>query len=283
MFSCLACGEKLFHSKLASCRDCYLGLGYPVDYVVCDKCDLVQQHPIPEDVSSFYANYPVHQQRTILQRFARRVLQRQVYHRPRSDAAGKTLIDYGCGDGVYLREMAGRYKSRAGYEPDAAHADQLRISLGLPVYSDIDQMITEWGGQVDVITAHYVMEHVVDLNKTMQTFYKLLKPEGIVHVAVPNVHSWEARLFGKLWHGLDPPRHISFPNKKSIQLLAQRSGLALVEHRYAIFPNTLAASIVAVLTGRYHPTLFNLFILPCWFIAMCAPSGTEVFLLEKQI
>jgi SAM-dependent methyltransferase len=280
-FCCLTCGGHEHAIWLRTCRDFYLGLGTPVDYVTCKDCGLVQQWPLPDHLDALYANYPVHQRRSTLQQFARRVLQRQVYFRPCGDAAALTLLDYGCGDGVYLREMAGRYRAMLGYEPGENHATALAESLGVPIYSDPEILLREWAGQVDVITAHYVMEHVVDLHQTLDLFHRVLKPGGLVHIAVPNVRSWEARLFGRKWHGLDPPRHISFPNLDTFQRLAARHGFAGVKRSYAIFPNTLAASLVTVLTGKYDSVWFHLLILPGWAAAALAPSGTEVFEIRK--
>jgi hypothetical protein len=34
-----------------------------VNYRKCDECGLVQQTPVPADVTPFYENYPVHQKK----------------------------------------------------------------------------------------------------------------------------------------------------------------------------------------------------------------------------
>ena len=281
-FTCMVCGANECRPWHQSCRDYYLGLGHPVDYVACASCGLVQQHPIPSDVSSFYENYPVHTRRSPLQQWARKHLQHEVYFKPSGDTANQVLLDYGCGDGVYLREVSDRFKSVVGYEPGAALAASLSAASPFPVFSDEEAMIRAWEGRVDVITAHYVMEHVTDINHTMRTFSRLLKQGGVIHIAVPNIHSWESRLFKRAWHGLDAPRHISFPNTATFARFATSDGLTLKQTRTATFPNTLAASVCTVLTGRYHSILFNLLIIPSWLIASVASSGTEVFSLTKN-
>jgi 2-polyprenyl-3-methyl-5-hydroxy-6-metoxy-1,4-benzoquinol methylase len=279
----MVCGANECRPWHQSCRDFYLGLGHPVDYVACTSCHLVQQQPIPSDVSGFYENYPVHTRRSPLQQWARKNLQHQVYFKPTGDVSNQVLLDYGCGDGVYLREVGDRFQSVVGYEPGAVLAASLSASSPFPVFSDEASMIREWEGRVDVITAHYVMEHVTDINGTMRTFSRLLKPGGVIHIAVPNIRSWESRLFKRAWHGLDAPRHISFPDGAIFSRFANRDDLTLTEARTATFPNTLAASLCTVLTGKYHALLFNLFILPSWLVASVASSGTEVFSLRKKI
>jgi SAM-dependent methyltransferase len=266
----------------AACRDLYLGLGPAVDYVTCASCGLVQQHPIPVDVAPFYADYPVHQRRSLLQRLARRWLQREVYHRPGPASGGETLLDFGCGDGVYLREVRTCYKAVVGYEPGEALAAALTKADGIPVYSDAGALAAEWSGRIDMITAHYVMEHVTDLRGTMALFARLLKPGGKLYIAVPNIRSWEARWFGRFWHGLDAPRHISFPLVRHAVALGEACGLSVTASGYATFPNTLAASIPTALLGRYHGLLFNALILPAWLVAALAPSGTVVYTLTRK-
>ncbi len=280
-FKCLVCGGSECRLRYRQCTDYFLGLGYPVDYAECLGCGLVQQFPVPADVSPFYADYPVHVRRTRLQELARKWLQCEVYYKPEGETSGKVLLDYGCGDGVYLRDVRARYKVVVGYEPGEALAASLSASSGMTVYSDVPGLLADWEGKVDIITAHYVMEHVTDLCATVKLFSRLLKPGGMVHVAVPNIRSWEARLFGRYWHGLDAPRHISFPDAAAFNQLGADHELMLDRQYFAVFPNTLAASVCTRLAGRYIGWLFNALILPSWLIAQLAPSGTEVFILRK--
>lgn len=281
-FTCLLCHGTDSRPWLSLCKDYFLGIGQPVDYVECDRCGLVQQWPLPENVAALYKDYPVHQRRSVMQVWARRCLQRQVYYRPSRDAAGHVLLDYGCGDGVYLREQESRFKERVGYEPGDKLAGALSKSEAFKVYSNLSAMVRDYEGQVDVVTAHFVLEHVTDLHETICLFEKLLKPGGLLHMAVPSVRSWEARLFKRKWHGLDPPRHISFPGVDAFERLARECGFEKPARRYAIFPNTLAASLVAALFGRHVNWLFQLLVLPAWLIAALAPSGTEVITMRKR-
>lgn len=280
-FKCLVCNGGPAEPWLDGCSDYYRGLGNPVNYCTCSQCGLVQQWPVPGNIEALYENYPVHTRRSKAQAWARAYLQRQVYFRPDGHSENLRLLDYGCGDGVYLREQQGRFEAVVGFEPGIELAARLSTSEAFMVYSDLEKMLIDQRGRIDVITAHYVMEHVADLHGTMALFQQLLKPGGMAHIAVPNAKSWEARLFKRKWHGLDPPRHISFPDLAAFTRLALDHGFEPPQKRYAIFPNTLAASIVTALTGGYHGGLFQLLILPSWLVAALAPSGTEVFTLKK--
>lgn len=281
-FNCMLCGAAEARSWLTDCPDYYLQKGGPVNYVECSGCLLVQQHPLPADVASLYAGYPVHSSRNPVQRFARRVFQRQVYFRPSAGSEQLTLLDYGCGDGTFLREVQNRLGAICGFEPGEVHAAALSQQLRVPVYSSSKKLCEERAGTLDVITAHYVLEHVEDLCGAFETFRTLLKPGGVLYVAVPNIRSWEARLFKQRWHGLDAPRHLVFPDAGHFTTLARTCGFNAPKVSFAAFPNTLAASLATVLAGRCRPVLLMGFILPSWLAALVAPQGTLVVQMVRK-
>ena len=281
-FSCMVCGSSRARPWLTACPDHYLGHKGSVDYMECLDCSLVQQSPIPSDVEALYIDYPIHMRRGVVQQWARRIFQRQVYLPIPRNSAQQTLLDYGCGDGTYLREARSHFRSVLGYEPNEAHAAALSRDLGTPVYGDKNELLRHQAGRVDVITAHYVLEHVCDLKEVFRLFQSLLTPGGLLHMAVPNIRSWEARLFGKDWHGLDAPRHVSFPDAIVLRSLADAYGLKVLRVAPAVFPNTLAASLTTVLTGHYRPIPFMLWVPFSWCVAMIAPSGTLVIHMTKE-
>lgn len=281
-FKCLLCGATSARQKLEACRDYYLqNAGGPVDYAECSSCALIQQHPVPADLAALYADYPVHASRSGMQRLARRFFHRQVYLRSDSRYTSKQLLDYGCGDGTFLLEMQPRFKTVCGFEPGESHALALRQRLGLPVYNSTQVLRAECAVSFDVVTAHFVVEHVSNLHDTFATFSSVLKPGGLLHVAVPNIRSWEARLFKKQWHGLDAPRHLVFPEKSHFGSLANRYGFMEPCFGYAAFPNTLAASLATLVTGRCHPLLLTALVPFCWPVALAAPQGTLTVQMRK--
>jgi SAM-dependent methyltransferase len=278
----MLCGSIESRPWLTCCPDYYLQKGGPADYVECSVCSLVQQHPLPADVSALYADYPVHSSRNTFQRLARRIFQRQVYFRPTSGSERRTLLDYGCGDGTFLREIKTRFSSICGFEPSCAHAAALSEQLNIPVYSSLEQLCAECAGTLDVITTHYVLEHVDNLCGAFENFRTLLKPGGTLYIAVPNIRSWESRLFKKRWHGLDAPRHLVFPEAAHFITLAEEYGFDTPQFSFAAFPNTLAASLATVLSGRCHPVLLMGFILPGWLMALAAPQGTLIIRMVRK-
>ena len=281
--SCISCGHSVTRPWLEGCRDLYLHTPFVVNYKVCPNCHLVQQIPTPADTSSFYpSSYPMHAPRGTFLGLARSIMVRRVYYVPPSAAKDDVLLDFGCGDGSYLQSVRSRVGRIIGFEFSPQQAARLKADLGCEVYSDLDKASEELAGQVDIVTGHFVLEHLSDLHAAFRFWGHVLKPGGTLHVAVPNIRSWEARLFGKKWHGLDPPRHISFPEEESLFSLMDEHGFKLAGKRYGIFPNTLAASMATVLAGKYHHVLF-LALIPLGFILSCLmPQGTSVYEMRKS-
>ena len=281
-FSCMLCGATEARLWLFDCPDYYLQKGARVDYVECTDCSLVQQHPLPADVSALYADYPIHASRSAIQRLARRIFQRQVYFRPEAGSQNQTLLDYGCGDGTYLHEVQKQYRTVFGFEPNGDHSAGLSGQLGVSVYSSIEKLCAERAGTLDVITAHFVIEHISDLRAAFKTFQTLLKSSGHLYIAVPNIRSWEARLFKQRWHGLDAPRHLVFAERSHFEKLAEQYGFSMPRFSLAAFPNTLAASLATIISGRCHPGLLMGFIPFSWLAAMAAPSGTLIIRMTRE-
>lgn len=281
-FVCLNCGHKRASQLYTDCGDLYLGKPVRVDYVRCEECDLVQQSPVPEDVTSFYEAYPVHVHKSWLYDRARRIVMKQVYYDAASLSAGGLLLDYGCGDGSYLETLTGKHFELVGFEVDPVHAERLSHRLGIPVYSDGAALVAQYRNRVDVLTAHFVLEHVTDLDATFQRIGTLLCPGGTARIVVPNISSWESRVFRTKWHGLDPPRHISFPDARVVGAIAARHSLTLAEERSVAFPNGVAGSLATVLGGRFRYPLYVLFLPLGILVSAIAPSGQKAYRLIKD-
>ena len=280
-FKCILCGATVFRPWLTGCPDYYLQRSGLVNYVECKACLLIQQHPLPDDVGALYDDYPIHSSRNMMQRLARRIFQRQVYFRPMTGSADLSMLDYGCGDGTFLCEMKGRLSTLYGFEPGCSHAAALSARINIPIYSSSENLRQELAGKIDLITAHFVIEHIPDLHEAFQTFQTLLIPGGTLYIVVPNIRSWETRLFKKLWHGLDAPRHLVFPEPVHFRMLADHYGFYVDGTSFAAFPNTLAASLATVLSWGCHSIILMGLILPCWLVSLCAPQGTRVIRMVR--
>lgn len=280
-FKCMACTHGLGTLVLADCRDLYLSLPYRVDYWKCDECGLVQQSPLPEDTSPFYLDYPIHSKKSRWSNTLRRWLMGSSYYPARPVPAPCKLLDYGCGDGWFLQSCQGKNYQLIGFERDPEHALNLSRSLGIPVESNLAKLLANQAGTVDIVTMNFVMEHLTDLDQAFSDIYALLRPGGLFYFSAPNINSIEFKLFKRKWHGLDPPRHISFPDDRVITLLANRHGFQLEQSRNIPFPPGIAGSIPTLLTGKFRYPLFLLSMPLALAVNFLRPDSARGYWLRK--
>ncbi len=281
-FDCMACRGTRAIARRSRVPDYFLPTGIRADYVECADCGLVQQFPLPAEVGPFYAGYPVHAHKSVLHELARRAVLRPVYFPCETLRPDQVLLDYGCGDGWFLDRAKSRVAAAYGFEPAPALAGEVARRVGVPVFHDTRALSAALAGRVDVITLHFVMEHLTDLRGVLAMLSALLKPGGVIRAIVPNLDNLEYRWFGARWHGFDAPRHISFPAPGHLGPVLSACGLSLRGDCFVPFPNTLAASLCIALTGRYRPPVFMAFLPLAIPWSRLYPRGTRAMTLARE-
>ena len=123
------------------------------------------------------------------------------------------LLDVGAGTGDFLRAAKENGWEVNGMEPNR-NASKLELEKGIHLKSKLKHFE---GKQFDVITLWHVLEHIPNLDETVLALSKLVKPDGVLIIAVPNFKSYDADHYGMFWAAYDAPRHLWHFSKKSIQ------------------------------------------------------------------
>jgi SAM-dependent methyltransferase len=136
------------------------------------------------------------------------------------------LLDVGCASGVFLSRALDAGWQVTGLEPsEALYKDAVEL---IGNRGTILPLILEEAGfgtrHFDAITVWDVLEHVVDPMAFLRQCRQLLKPGGHIFLNIPDLDSFEARLFGKRWPLL-LPEHLNYFNRSSLKLAAEKSGL----------------------------------------------------------
>ncbi|HXF92292.1 MAG TPA: class I SAM-dependent methyltransferase [Nitrospiraceae bacterium] len=100
------------------------------------------------------------------------------------------LLDLGCGDGMFLQAAKARGWTVTGIElsPYAAETD-----TGLEVRRG-EVWEAGWPeSSFDVVTGWHVMEHVSDPRRVLAELYRVLRPNGWLVLATPNLHDYVFR------------------------------------------------------------------------------------------
>ncbi|MEO5377842.1 MAG: class I SAM-dependent methyltransferase [Magnetococcus sp. DMHC-6] len=141
-----------------------------------------------------------------------------------------SCLDIGCGNGEFLRFMQSKGHHISGCELNSETARLVSEKLGCSVYAGpLESMPHD--KKFDLLTMWDVLEHFLNPRKSLELLSDHLAKEGRIIFGVPNFASFEAKLLGASWFGLEVPRHISQCTPKHIHLLLTSAGLELVSLR----------------------------------------------------
>ena len=84
----------------------------------------------------------------------------------------------------------------------------------------------------DLVRLEHVFEHIPDPTAVLLAIYRLLKPNGVLVMGVPNIGSLSYALSGLDWHALELPRHLYHYTPQALRHLAQRSGFSVISFHH---------------------------------------------------
>ena len=105
----------------------------------------------------------------------------------------------------------------------------------------------------DVITMWHVLEHVSDLQGQIRELERILRPGGLLIIAVPNYKSYDAKFYSEYWAGYDVPRHLWHFSKKSIERIFSNNSFSLIHEKALKFD----AYYVSLLSEKYKSGSWN--------------------------
>lgn len=143
---------------------------------------------------------------------------------------GVSVMDIGCGTGEFLLEMKSHGWRSSGVEPSPEASRFARDTYQLDVKTGfIDDETLKWvSGPFDVITMWHVLEHVHEPLEALTNAKELLSGDGLMIIALPNVSSFDAGIYGKDWVALDVPRHLLHFTPATLKAMLNKAGLKIV-------------------------------------------------------
>jgi 2-polyprenyl-3-methyl-5-hydroxy-6-metoxy-1,4-benzoquinol methylase len=196
---------------------------------------------------------------TALRRFitlrykANSVLKRAKFQRGERYSA----LDIGCATGDFSAELK-RHASDVKLDLYGIEMSEKAVRFAQEeneLYAKQGELLTvDFDIKFDLITMWHVLEHVLRLNETLEKLHRILKPNGLLVVAMPNPDSWDARHYGKYWNGFDAPRHLyHFTPKVFAKMLLQHHFKVVDMHALALdsyYNALLSEKIVAEAKGK---------------------------------
>jgi len=205
----------------------------------CDVCGFKHIDPIPGDDelkkryrNNFYKKEKVNYFKDAEEDLAWWTLTYREYYKLLSQyVEGKMLLDIGSGPGYFLKIGKELGWSVTGLEP-SADAYHYSSSLGLDVINaPFDTGIIKQLDKYDVVSMNYVLEHISEPIKFIQSIKAVLKKDGLLFLVFPNDFNplqnilWQKMGFKPWW--VVPEHHINYFDLESITSLLKKQGFKL--------------------------------------------------------
>ncbi len=163
----------------------------PYRVLKCHNCSLVFVHPFPEkDLLAehydhdYYQDWVTNQSKKRARMWLRRL-----------NAIGKiketgTLLDVGCGDGTFLKLAQDHGWNVYGTELSAYAVKKVTVFVGNRIFCGELGEAKYPENMFDVVTLWHVLEHVTDPSAYLSEIRRIIKPDGLFVIAVPNIQDF---------------------------------------------------------------------------------------------
>ena len=125
----------------------------------------------------------------------------------------KIVLDYGSGDGRFAEYLNQLHIKTMTYDP---------LVNKLEESEPLNHQTVE--NQVDTLMMWHVLEHIPDLDSSIKAISNSIKNKGSLVIAVPNIDSFDSKLYKEYWAGLDVPRHLYHFNHASLINFIEQHG-----------------------------------------------------------
>ena len=200
-----------------------------INVLKCKRCGLVQLSKFIKNVDEFYHESGMWNYETPNLDKLRNETHDDDYRRflfTRNKILNKVVCDFGCGAGGYLMEAAEIASEVYGIELEYVMRNSLNGG-GVKCFPSLDVAEKELAGKVDVLTLWHVFEHLEDPIGILRRLKKLLTPEGVIYIEVPNandallsLYTCEAFADFTYWEC-----HLFLFNNETLKQIIERAGM----------------------------------------------------------
>ena len=195
------------------------------------------------------------------------------------------LLDIGSGTGHFAKAMNMAGWQVKGVEINKKASNYSKQRFGLEIIDPHD-IFTLKSASFECITLWHVLEHFHDPFRYVNEIHRLLKPDGICLIALPNSNSYDAASYKEFWAAYDVPRHLWHFSPETFKLFIHKSGLVLC----GIMNLPLDVFYISSLSEKYKRSTFSF--IRCIFNAIPffiksvykrERSSSVIYILKKSV
>ena len=254
--------------------------------VCCVNCSLVFTNPRPssDELGEYYppTYYGDAGQRfhPLIERavhfFRKRLAEKIDSHFP---SRGRVL-EIGSGRGSLLSELAEKGWTAIGTEYSENIIKEVTDTPGVKVYPTPKLQDCKFPDQYfNVVICYHVLEHLPEPIRTLREIHRIIDPQGLLIIAVPNIGGFTARLSKSHWFGIDAPRHLFHFTPETLETVLGQSGFKIIKRSTLSieqdvfgfaqsilnllgFPNNIFYDLIRASTGRMRYKFSRIWSIP---------------------
>jgi len=247
--TCRVCGGPVVFAY--SAREMMIGTRDRFDYFDCQDCRCLQIGAIPTNLDRYYVG-PYYTKNLRMdvgepgERGGRFRLRRRLtrirlgegdiaralsgrrygrfewFRRTRTGLLDE-ILDVGCGSGRLLHHLyAEGFERLTGID---LHIETSSEEGVCPRFERVS--LEDHRGRYHLVMAHHSFEHMTNPVRAFAAFGNLVEEGGYLVLRLPLADRWARREYGADWVQLDAPRHLHLHTRRSIEILAARSGFRI--------------------------------------------------------
>ena len=192
----------------------------------CSTCKLYQQGiPTQEDI--YEHDYHVEYSRHLAHKTRTATVRLDTIHRRLAGNHQYRLLDIGCSVGATLAAGKNRGWNATGADVSQQAVDWCK-GRGFDAHAMPDGKLPFECDAFDVVTAWHVIEHVSDVNETLNEWLRVLKPGGLLALETPHAGCLKVRLLGNSYKKFWISDHLYAFRPGNLRTIVERHGMELV-------------------------------------------------------
>jgi SAM-dependent methyltransferase len=204
-------------------------------YLICTSCGLRRQHPLPDPTEDrelyddgYYLRHGLAVRLEDQPSLKRGLLERRVGLLTKLNGGPGRVLDVGAGTGLFVEaSIRAGWRAFGVERSSAAVRFASKITRGSVVLGRVEDLTFD--ELFDAVTLWDVLEHLPDPRSTLVSIRHLLRPGGLVGIALPNVAGMKARLRANHWRYYLPELgHLTHFSPKTLITLLRQAGFVPV-------------------------------------------------------